>query len=75
MSRRSVHGHWKTTTLIAWLRLSGIDAPMALDRRINDEIFLAYVQRVLVLSLRLGDIGLMDNLGINKGAALRQLRS
>jgi hypothetical protein len=33
------HGHRKTTTLVAGLRLSGIAAPMALERPINRSAF------------------------------------
>jgi hypothetical protein len=42
------HGHWKTTTLVAGLRLSGMVAPMALDGPINGRAFQAYVDQVLV---------------------------
>lgn len=66
------HGHWKTTTFIAGLRLSGLDAPMVIDGPVNGEIFLAYVQRVLVPALRPGDIVIMDNLGSHKGTAVRE---
>ena len=66
------HGHWKTTTFVAGLRLTGIDAPMVLDGPINGEIFLAYVERVLVPTLRPGDIVVMDNLGSHKGAGVRE---
>jgi len=66
------HGHWKTTTFVAGLRLSGIDAPMVIDGPINGEIFLAYVRHVLVPTLRPGDIVVMDNLGSHKGAAVRE---
>lgn len=65
------HGHWKTTTFVAGLRLSGLDAPMVIDGPINGEIFRAYVERVLVPALRPGDIVIMDNLGCHKGAAVR----
>ena len=65
------HGHWKTTTFVAGLRLSGIDAPMVIDGPINGEIFLAYVRQVLVSALRPGDIVVMDNLGSHKGAGVR----
>lgn len=65
------HGHWKTTTFVAGLRLSGLDAPMVIDGPVNGEIFSAYVERVLVPSLRPGDIVVMDNLGSHKGAAVR----
>jgi transposase len=66
------HGHWRTTTFVAGLRLNGIDAPMVIDGPINGEIFRIYVERVLVPTLRPGDIVVMDNLGSHKGAAVRQ---
>ena len=65
------HGHWKTTTFVAGLRLTGIDAPMVIDGPINGETFLAYVRHVLVPTLQTGDIVIMDNLGSHKGAMVR----
>ena len=65
------HGHWKTTTLVAGLRLSGIAAPFVLDGPINRDAFQAYVARVLVPELVPGDIVVMDNLGSHKGPAVR----
>ncbi|MEL6220835.1 MAG: transposase [Pseudomonadota bacterium] len=50
------HGHWKTTTFIGGLRLTGVDALMLIDGPVNAEIFLAYVERVLVPVLRPGDV-------------------
>ena len=66
------HGHWKTTTFVAGLRLSGIDAPMVIDGPINGDAFRAYVERVLAPTLHPGDVVIMDNLGSHKGAAVRQ---
>jgi transposase len=65
------HGHWKTTTFVAGLRLSGMVAPMVLDGPINGQAFQAYVDQVLVPELRKGDIVVMDNLGSHKGASVR----
>jgi transposase len=65
------HGHWKTTTFVAGLRLTGMVAPMALDGPINGRLFQAYVEQVLVPELKPGDIVVMDNLGSHKGAAVR----
>ena len=65
------HGHWKTTTLVAGLRLSGIAAPFVIDGPINRDAFQAYVDRVLVPELTPGDIVVMDNLGSHKGPAVR----
>ena len=66
------HGHWKTTTLVAGLRPTGIVAPMVLDGPINARAFLAYVEQVLVSELRPGDIVVMDNLSSHKGRAVRR---
>lgn len=65
------HGHWRTTTFVAGLRLGGLDAPMLIDGAMNGDAFLAYVRRVLVPRLRPGDIVVMDNLGCHKSAAVR----
>ena len=43
------HGHRKTTTLVAGLRMSGMIAPMVLDGPINGDWFEAYVVQVLVV--------------------------
>jgi transposase len=68
----SPHGHWKTTTFVAGLRLDGIAAPMVLDGPINRTAFQAYVDQVLVPELRPGDIVIMDNLGSHKGPDVRR---
>jgi transposase len=65
------HGHWKTTTFVAGLRLSGMVAPMVLDGPINGHAFQAYVEQVLVPELQEGDIVVMDNLGSHKGPGVR----
>jgi len=65
------HGHWKTTTFIAGLRLTGIVAPMVLDGPVNGRSFQTYVERVLVPDLRPGDIVVMDNPGLHKGAGVQ----
>jgi len=65
------HGHWKTTTFVAGLRVSGMVAPMVLDGPINGIAFQAYVDQVLVPELEPGDIVVMDNLGSHKGAGVR----
>jgi transposase len=67
------HGHWKTTTFVAGLRLDGIAAPFVLDGPINRTAFETYVERVLVPELKHGDIVIMDNLSSHKGPRVREL--
>jgi hypothetical protein len=57
------HGHWKTTTFVAGLRLAGIAAPFVLDGPINRTAFETYVSQVLVPELKPGDIVIMDMCG------------
>ena len=66
------HGHWKTTTLVAGLRLSGITAPMLLDGPMTAVAFQAYVEQVLVPTLRPGDIVVMDNLPAHGRVSIRK---
>ena len=65
--RACPHGHWKTTTFVAGLRMSGMAAPMVLDGPMNGDAFLAYVEQILVPELRPGDIVMMDNLSQPQG--------
>ena len=66
------HGHWKTTTFTGALRLEGMTAPMVLDGPMNGAAFRAYIEQVLVPTLRHGDIVVMDNLPAHKGAHVRR---
>ena len=67
------HGHRKTTTLVAGLRMSGMVASMVLDGPINGEWFEAYVAQVLVPELRPGDVVIiMDNLSSHTRDAVRE---
>jgi transposase len=65
------HGHWKTTTFTAGLRLRGMTAPMVLDGPMNGPAFLAYVEQVLAPTLAPDDVVVMDNLPAHKAAAVR----
>lgn len=66
------HGHWKTTTFVGALRCDGLTAPLTVDGAINGERFLAYVEDVLVPTLKPGDIVIMDNLRVHKMAGVRE---
>ena len=72
LQARVPHGHWKTLTFLAALRADAVTAPCVFDGPINGTSFLAYVEQVLVPTLRPGDIVILDNLGSHKGKAVRQ---
>ena len=66
------HGHWQTSTFIAGLRHDGLVAPCVFKGAINGTLFLAYVEQVLVPTLKAGDIVIMDNLASHKVAGVRR---
>jgi len=65
------HGHWRTLTFLAALRVDRIEAPCVIDGPINGATFRAYVEKFLVPTLRPGDLVIMDNLGSHKSEAVR----
>jgi transposase len=69
---RVPHGRWRTLTFLAALRSDRIVAPCVIDGPINGESFLAYIEQILVPTLRPGDIVIIDNLGSHKGKAIRR---
>ena len=66
------HGHWKTTTFTAGLRLNGMTAPMVLDGPMNGDAFLAYIEQFLAPALVKGDVVIMDNLPAHKVTGVRK---
>jgi len=59
-------GHYKTTTLIAAMRLEGVQAPWLFEGPMNGEMFLAWVKEGLAPTLRKDDIVILDNLPTHK---------
>ena len=70
---KTPHGHWKTTTLIAALGISGMRCSTVVDGAVNGDVFEAFVEQVLVPELRLGDVVIMDNLSSHKRLRIREL--
>ena len=66
------HGRWHTLTFLAALRWNRIEAPCVIDGPINGRSFLAYVEQMLVPTLRPGDVVIMDNLGSHRRQAIRR---
>jgi transposase len=66
------YGHWKTTTVVAGLRASGVIAPFVLDGPMTGEAFRAYVEQVLAPELEPGDAVVMDNLSPHKVAGVKE---
>jgi len=69
---RVPHGHYKSLTFTAALRADGLTAAQVLDGAMTGDRFVAYVERVLVPTLRPGDVVVMDNLPCHKRAGVRK---
>jgi transposase len=65
-------GHWKTTTLVAGLRVDGVTAAMTVDGALDGPGFLAYINQRLSPTLTEGDVVVMDNVRTHKVAGVRE---
>lgn len=62
---------WKTVSLIGAIRLGERPRLMTHRGTVDGEVFLRYVKRYLVPSLRVGDLVIMDNLNFHKMKVVR----
>lgn len=63
----------QNTTLIAALSPAGVGAAMTLDGAADRPAFTAYVREFLAPTLRPGQVVVLDNLAVHKGAEARAL--
>ena len=66
-------GHWCTTTMISSVRLDGSTACMVVDAATSKDIFEAYIEQILLPTLKAGDIVILDNLSAHKSRHAREL--
>jgi len=63
---------WQTTTFLGAMRAQGFIAPLVVDGAMTSELFLAYVDQVLVKELKKGDVVVMDNLNCHTQQGVRR---
>ncbi|WP_344870074.1 IS630 family transposase [Deinococcus aetherius] len=63
----------KTLTLLCALTLAGPTAPLVVEGGVNGNVFVTYVQQVLVPVLRPGQVVVLDNLGAHLRPKVRAL--
>ena len=70
----SVPRNWgKNITLLASMSRSGMGECLAVEGSTTTKVFETYIERVLVPSLREGQVVVMDNLSAHKGSRVRDL--
>ncbi len=62
----------RRTTLLAALTPDGLTAPMLLEGAVDTAAFVAYLDQVLVPTLRPGQVVILDNLSCHRAGAARQ---
>ena len=67
------HGHWGVRTPIGSIRGDGLTTCMTIDAPTDKNVFATYVRRILVPSLKPGDIVVMDNLRSHKTPEVAEL--
>ena len=65
-------GRWKILTILGAISTRGMIATMTIEAATDREIFLAYLDEVLCLKLRPGDVVVMDNLSSHKVQGVRE---
>ncbi len=63
----------KNMTLLAGLTLDGISAAMVIEGAVTTEVFVTFVEQVLLPTLQPGDIVILDNLAVHKVRQVEQL--
>src|ERR1700686_4894933 len=63
-------GAWQSVTRVSALRNDRMTAPMTLNGARTGDSFLSYVTQVLGLTLRRGDIVVMDNVPLHRTQAV-----
>jgi transposase len=66
---RATCGDWCSMTMIGAIAIDGWRGFMTVDSATDGDVFLAFVQQLLVPNLKPGDVVVMDNLGVHKGPA------
>lgn len=66
-------GRWQVLTTLGTMSLRGMEAVMTVASATDGDVFHAYVEQVLCVTLQAGDVVVMDNLSAHKVAGIREL--
>jgi len=69
---KGIHGRWTTITMLGAIALDGFRGFFTVDAATDRDVFLVFVEQVLVPNLRPGDIVVMDNLSVHYSTAAQE---
>jgi transposase len=67
------HGPWQMLTIVGALTTRGVQASMTVDAATDTDVFLTFIEQVLVPTLRPGQVVVLDNLRAHKHRKVRAL--
>jgi transposase len=67
-----IRNYGQNITLLASMNLNGIQAAMTVEGAADEAVFEAFIEKVLLPTLRPGQIVILDNLSIHKSARVEQ---
>lgn len=67
------HGRWTRLTVVGGLTLAGLTACMSIEGAADTAVMLAFVEHVLVPTLRPGQVVVLDNLSVHRDWRVRRL--
>lgn len=70
---KTPHGHWKILTTIAALDINGMRTACCFEGATDTEMFVAFVETLLIPTLKPGQIVVMDNLSAHQSPRIDQL--
>jgi transposase len=70
---KTPHGHWKIISTIAALTSSGIITGCTFDGATDTDMFLGFIEHMLVPKLKAGQVVVLDNLPAHKSAKVDEL--
>lgn len=72
---QSIRNYGKNITLLASLTVEGIQSAMTIEGAVDEAVFEAYIEKVLMPTLRPGQLVMMDNLSCHKTERIEALLS
>lgn len=69
---KAPHGGWRIVTFVGALTAAGVIAPWAQDEAMTGDVFVAWVEQILVPKLKPGMVVVMDNLSSHKVKGVRE---
>lgn len=62
-----------STSMIATIGITGIEAPMLIEGSVDTLVFNAYCEEILRPTLKIGDVIILDNLGAHRASRIEEI--